>query len=257
MAIMLPLVSFLVIRYFSDKALEMPRRYIPDSVISQVRNGKEVEDTQWHKISDFKLTNQLGEAVSLDKYRNKIIIADFFFTHCPTICPPLTRNMKRLQESITNAQRVGDKTNRSVQFISFSIDPERDSVSRLKAWADRFQINPEQWDLLTGDKKTIYDLALRDMKLGVVDGQGLDTAFIHTDHFVLIDSSRNIRGYYHGLDSADLARLSTDLVLLTLEKSPNRKNGLASILKGTSLIFLIAALGIGLFLIIFKKKKHA
>ena len=257
MALMLPMVCFFIIRHFSDEALEMPGHFIPDSVSTIQKNGKQVEDTVWHTLSDFKLINQLGDTVTQEKYRNKIIIADFFFTHCPTICPPLTRNMKRLQESITNAQRVGDKTNHFVQFVSFSIDPERDSVSRLKAWADRFQINPEQWDLLTGDKKQIYDMALKDMKLAVVDGNGLDTGFIHTDHFVLIDSSRTIRGYYHGLDSADLAKLTRDLVLLTLEKNHHKKSAFAGTFKGLAIAFLITAIVVGLFLIMFKKKTNA
>ena len=243
-------------RQYSGTALEMPRHFLPDTVIENQTRGKNVTDTVWHQLGDFKLTNQLGETVTLEKYRNKIIIADFFFTHCPTICPPLTMNMKKLQESITNAKRVGEKTNHYVQFVSFSIDPERDSVPRLKAWADRFQINPAQWDLLTGDKKTIYDLALNDMKLAVIDGKGIDTSFIHTDHFVLIDSSRNIRGYYHGLDSADIRRLSRDIVLLTLEKNKNKKGVLADKLKLLAVVFLIAAMAVGVFLIMFKKKKN-
>lgn len=239
-----------------SSVLQMPKHYFPDSVITSEKRGKNITDTIWHQLSNFSLTNQLGETVTLDKYANKIIIADFFFTHCPTICPPLTMNMKRLQQSITNARRVGDKTNHNVQFVSFSIDPERDSVPRLKNWADRFQINPEQWDLLTGDKKTIYDLALNDMKLAVVDGKGIDTSFIHTDHFVLIDSSRNIRGYYHGLDSTDLAKLSRDLVLLTLEKNPNKKSVLANKVKLLAVVFLIAAMAVGVFLIVFKNNKN-
>lgn len=255
MALLLPLTCYFIIRHYSNSALEMPGRFLPDSISTVLKNGKYVNDTAWHRISNFKLTNQLGETVTLDKYKNKIIIADFFFTHCPTICPPLTKNMKRLQESITNAKRVGNNTNPFLQFISFSIDPERDSVERLKQWADRFQINPEQWDLLTGDKKTIYDLALNDMKLALVDGKGIDTSFIHTDHFVLIDSSLNIRGYYHGLDSASLAQLSKDAVLLTLEKDHHKKSALAGKLKMLAIVFLIAAIAVGLFLIVFKKKK--
>ncbi|MFV0604420.1 MAG: SCO family protein [Niabella sp.] len=256
LALMLPLTCYLIIRQYSDAALEMPQRFLPDSITTVQQRGKQVTDTSWHKLSNFTLTNQLGETVTLNKYSNKIIIANFFFTHCPTICPPLTLNMKALQQSITNSKRVGDKTNHSVQFLSFSIDPERDSVPKLKEWADRFQINPEQWDLLTGDKKTIYDLALNDMKLAVVDGGGIDTSFIHTDHFVLIDSSHNIRGYYHGLDSADIKKLSKDIILLTLEKNPNKTSALAGKLKLLAIVFLIAAMGVGIFLIIFKKNKH-
>lgn len=167
----------------------------------------------------------------------------------------MTVNMRRLQESIHNGQRVGDRTNRRIHFLSFSIDPERDSVPRLKYWADRFQINPEQWWLLSGDKKTIYDLAINEIKLGVVDGEGVDTSFIHSDRFVLIDSNRHVRGFYNGLDSASLAKLSGDIVLLTMEKDPGKKSFLAGKLQLIAIVVLIAILGVGLFLFIFKKKK--
>lgn len=255
-AIILPLSCYFIIKHFSEQAVVLPPRFFPDSVKTQKIDAKLVTDTFWHKIPDFKLTNQLGEPVTLDKYKGKIIIADFFFTHCPTICPPLTVNMKRLQGSITNSQKVGDRTNKDIQYISFSIDPERDSVPQLKAWADRFQINPEQWDLLTGDKKTIYDLALNDMKIGLVDGKGIDTSFIHTDHFVLIDTSKVIRGFYHGLDTASLGKLTRDIVLLTLEKNPNEKSALSGKLEFLAIVFLVAAVLVGLFLIVFKKKKN-
>lgn len=255
LAVLLPVTSYLIMAHYSDSAATMPPRYFPDSVVTSEQRGKIVTDTLWHKLSDFKLVNQLGDTVTLGAYQGKVIIANFFFTHCPTICPPLTMNMKKLQESITNAKRVGDRTNHNVQFISFSIDPERDSVPRLKQWADRFQINPGQWDLLTGDKKTIYDLALNDMKLAVVDGKGIDTSFIHTDHFVLIDSSRHMRGYYHGLDSVDIQKLSRDLVLLTLEKDKNKKSVIADSLSVMVIAFLIAMAAVGVFLIVFKKKK--
>lgn len=163
--------------------------------------------------------------------------------------------MKRLQESITNAQRVGDKTNQSIHFLSFSIDPERDSVERLKYWADRFQINPDQWWLLTGNKKTIYNLILNEMKVPVEDGEGVDTSFVHTDHFVLIDSNRYVRGYYHGLDSASLADISKDIVLLTLEKSPKEKSFLSGKLLLIGIVFLITIAGLGL-LLFFIRKNH-
>ena len=255
MAFLLPLTCYFIIRHYSDEAVSMPRHYMPDSVSTRLENGKQVTDTQWHKVPDFRLINQMGDTVSLSDYDGKIIIADFFFTHCPTICPALTTNMRTVMQAITNAQRVGDKTNQHIRYMSFSVDPERDSVAQLKKWADRFQINPEQWDLLTGDKKVIYDLAINDLKLALVDGKGIDTSFIHTDHFVLIDGKQNIRGYYHGLDSADLKRISRDAVLLTLEKDKSKKSGLP--VKLLSIVFLIAAVAVGLFMILFKKKKDA
>lgn len=254
LAILLPLVSYFIVKRKSEHAIVMPPHYLPDTVVTVTKKGKNVKDTVWHQVSDFALTNQENKPVSWDSLKGKIVIADFFFTRCPTICPGLTRNMKRLQGSITNAQRVGDKTNSQVHFLSFSIDPERDSVEQLKKWADRFQINPEQWWLLTGNKKMIYDLIIHEMKIPVDDGMGVDTNFMHTDHFVLIDSSRHVRGYYHGLDSASLAKLSEDLVLLTLEKGPNEKSFFAGKLQLIAVVVLVAIFGVGLLLYFLRKK---
>lgn len=254
LALLLPLASYFIVKRYGESAVTMPPHYFSDSVIVKTKNGKQYTDTIWHALKDFSLTNQLGKTVSWRDMTGKIVIADFFFTHCPTICPPLTRNMKRLQESITNAQRVGDRTNQSVHFLSFSIDPERDSVERLKYWADRFQINPDQWWLLTGDKKMIYDLIINEMKVPAEDGKGVDTSFVHTDHFVLIDSNRYVRGFYHGLDSSSLARLSEDIVLLTLEKSPNEKSFLTGKLELIAIVFLLTIIGLGLLLFFIRKK---
>lgn len=255
LAALLPLVSYFIVKRYSETAVVMPRHYFADSIVSSTSKGKQVTDTIWHTLSDIRLVNQLGDSVSLSDLHDKIIIADFFFTHCPTICPGMTMNMKRLQESIHNGQRVGDRTNKKVHFLSFSIDPERDSVERLKYWADRFQVDPEQWWLLSGDKKTIYDFAINEIKLGTVDGYGVDTSFIHSDKFVLIDSSRHVRGFYDGLDSTDLADLSNDLILLTMEKNPGKKSFLAGKLQLIAVVMLLAIIGVGLFLYIFQKRK--
>ncbi|HEY6064377.1 MAG TPA: SCO family protein [Chitinophagaceae bacterium] len=254
LAILLPLVSYFIVKNKSEHVIIMPRHYLPDTVVTLTKKGKHVTDTVWHRLADFSLTNQENKPVSWDSLKGKIVIADFFFTRCPTICPGLTKNMKRLAESVNNGKRVGDRTNEMVHFLSFSIDPERDSVERLKNWADRFQINPEQWWLLTGNKKMIYDLIINEMKIPVDDGQGVDTNFMHTDHFVLIDSSRHVRGYYHGLDSASLAALSEDLVLLTLEKDPKEKSFFAGKLQLIAIVFLIAIFGVGLLFYFLRKK---
>jgi protein SCO1/2 len=254
LAMLLPLTAYFIVKRKSETAVSMPRHYLPDSVVATTKKGKRVNDTVWHKVGDFSLTNQEGKPVTWDSLKGKIIIADFFFTHCPTICPGLTQNMKRLAESIHNGQRVGDRTNKKVHFLSLSIDPERDSVERLKYWADRFQINPEQWWLLTGDKKMIYDLVIEEMKVGLVDGQGVDTNFIHSDRFVLIDSNRHVRGYYSGLDPEALKRLSNDLVLLTMEKDPKSKSFFDGKLQLLAVVFLLAIMGLGLFLFFIQKK---
>lgn len=213
-----------------------------------------MQDTVWHKVRNFNLINQEGKSITLDSLKGKIIIADFFFTRCPTICPGMTMNMKRMAESIHNGKRVGDKTNKLVHFLSLSVDPERDSVQNLKNWANRFQINPEKWWLLTGDKKTIYDFALNEVKLGLIDGEGVDTNFVHSDKFILIDSNRHVRGYYDGLDSISLTRLSADLVMLTMEKDPNKKSFLAGKLQLIAVVFLMAIFGVGLLMFLLRQK---
>lgn len=267
-ALILPLVGYFIVKKFSDEATVLPGKFFPDSVSVRIENGKRMEDTVWHKIPDFTFVNQLGDSVSLNRMRmtdangmitdnseGKIVVASFFFTHCPTICPTLTANMKKLQIGITSGKRVGNQTADFVQYISFTVDPARDSVPQLKKWADRFQVDPENWWLLTGEKKKIYDLARDDFKLALVDGEGVDTAFIHTSRFVLIDKHRYVRGYYDGLDTTDLARLSEDIIFLSLEKDKTKKSFLAGKLELLAVVFLLALVGLGLFLWLLKRKK--
>ena len=254
LALLLPLVAYFIVKQKSERDVKMPRHYLPDTVVTVTKKGKRVDDTVWHKVKNLTLTNQEGKTVTFDSLKGKIIIADFFFTRCPTICPAMTMNMKRMAESIHNGKRVGDKTNKLVHFVSLSVDSERDSVPQLKKWADRFQINPETWWLLTGDKKEIYDFALNEVKLGLIDGEGVDTNFVHSDKFVLIDSNRHVRGYYDGLDSVSLSHLSADLVMLTMEKDPNKKSFFAGKLQLIAVVFLLAIFGVGLLLFLLRQK---
>lgn len=254
-ALLLPLGGYFIFKAFTEKAVHMPRHYIFDSVTTKTVDGKQIIDTVWHKVPDFTFTNQLGNKVGWNEIGEKIVVADFFFTNCPTICPRMTMNMKSLQDGITNAQRVGSREADFIHFLSLSVDPERDSVERLKNWADRFQINPSNWWLLTGPKKEIYDLSIEHMKLGLVDGKGIDTGFFHTDYMVLIDKRRNIRGYYHGLDSSAVSRLSRDIVLLALEKDPARKKFFDGKLELIAVVFLLAIVGVGVLLLLLKKDK--
>ena len=239
----------------SRDAIMLPRHYFPDSVYQTTKRGKKVTDTSWHRLAGFTLQNQLGDTVGWEDLQDKIIVADFFFTRCPTICPGMTQNMKRLAETIHNGKRVGDRTNRAVHFLSFSIDSERDSLPRLQYWANRFQINPETWWLLTGEKKQIYSLAIDEMKLGLVDGENVDSNFVHSSKFVLIDVNRQVRGYYNGLDPEELSQLQRDIILLTMEKNPNRRSFFEGKLVVMAVSFLLAILGVFLLLTLLKKNK--
>ena len=213
LAILLPMTGYLLVKHFGKDAVHMPPRWFYDSVAVKEKNGKKTEDTIWHRISNMEFTNQLGKKVSLDDLHGKILVVDYFFTSCPSICPGLARNMKRLQDSYIKNDSI-------VQFLSISIDPERDSVPRLRAFADRFHANHDSWWFLTGDKKKTYDLAIKEMKANVADVNA-DTAFPHTYNFFLLDTNRVVRGWYNGFDTVKLAQLARDIPTLMLERDKN------------------------------------
>lgn len=226
-AVIIPVLCYYIVKWTSEENVILPRKYYVDTIITKTVNGKTTDDTVWHKTANITLLNQLGDSVSLYDIENKVIVADFFFTRCPSICPTLTRNMAKLQQSFSHykeGRKVIDSS--IVRFISFSVDPERDSVKQLKNYADRFGVDHDNWWMLTGNKKTIYDFAFNELKLGLVDGEGVDTAFIHTPKFVLLDRDKIVRGYYDGLDTTSLSKLARDIGLLMLEKDKTKKRNL-------------------------------
>ena len=262
LAVGLAVGAFFVMRFFPP--VHMPRRLFYDSVVTVTKNGKQVTDTIWTRVPDFTMVNQLGDTVSMKDLEGKIIVADFFFTRCPSICPQMTKNMKMLQQSIRSNDKVGNREANFIQFISFSVDPERDSVAELKKYADRFQVDPQNWWLLTGDKKEIYNIALKGMSLGITEGT-IDTSFIHPTHFVLIDKSRVVRArkdnlgnvdLYNGRDSVDLKNLAEDVIFLSVEKDPNKKSKLSGKLEIIAVVFGLVILGLILLFTFLKKEKR-
>ena len=214
-AIIFPLAGYFIVKHYGEAAVQMPRKYFYDSVVTSNNNGKIVTDTIWHKISNMTFTNQLGKKVRLNDLNGKILVIDFFFSRCPSICPSMAKSMKRLQNSYTNSN------DSIVQFISVSIDPEHDSVPQLRKYANKYTSNHDSWWFVTGDKKEIYDFALHEMKANIAD-VNVDTAFIHTENFFLLDKNRVIRGWYNGLDTLRQATLVRDIPMLMLEKTKKR-----------------------------------
>jgi protein SCO1 len=254
-AVLIPLVSYLLVKNASDNAIAMPKRYFFDSVSTRMQDGKQIEDTFWHSVSPISLTNQLGATVSLDQLKGKVIVLDFFFTHCPSICPTLTHNMKQLQDALKVDESRKRADSSFVQFLSFSVDPERDSAPALKKYGDRFGVNPDLWWLLTGPKKSIYDFALNELKLGLVDGEGVDSNFIHTQKMTLLDKDHLVRGYYDGLDSASLSKLAKDIVFIMLEKDRHKKSEILSEILDIWPIFLLVIIAVIVF-VVFNKKSE-
>lgn len=219
LVVIIPVLTYLFVSDLSRDAIKMPRRYFYDSVVVKTEKGRKVDDTIWHKVKPFKLKNQFGKEVSLSDLGGKVILVDFFFTSCPSICPKLTNNMKKLQTAFK-------KTDSLVRFVSITIDPVRDSVVKLKAYGDKFGIDHDTWWMLTGDRKEIYDIALNEFKASIAAEGNIDTGFIHTQNLFILDRELVVRGWYNGLDSSNLDKLIKDVVLLNMERDKKKKRNL-------------------------------
>ena len=187
------------------KPVERLPIYQPASVNSELVDTTIVHKINYHKISDFSLTNQNGETVTQSKYDNKIYVADFFFTTCQSICPIMTKNMKDIQDKLIKDSEV--------LLLSHTVFPEIDSVEVLKKYAVENQVIDSKWDLVTGDKKEIYDLA-RKSYLAAKDNSFGEYEMIHTENFVLIDKKKQIRGFYDGTNTEEIDRLYKDIKIL-------------------------------------------
>jgi len=165
--------------------------------------------TKNHTIADFRLVNQNGEIITNKNYKNKIYIADFFFTRCQSICIPMAYNMAELQEYY--------KTDDDVKFLSHSVTPKMDSVSVLKAYAEKKGVIDGKWNVTTGSKKHIYELARKSYMVVQESGDGGENDFIHTENFVLVDKEGRIRGYYDGTDREAMEKLKADVTILKEE----------------------------------------
>ena len=179
--------------------------YSPNMVSTELVDQSIQYVKKYHKISDFSLTNQNGETISEQFYDNKIYVADFFFTTCPTICPIMTENMFYIQEKTINEE---------ILLASFSVTPKIDSVAQLKKYAIEKGVDNKKWNLLTGDKKKIYELARKSYLVAKEDGDGGKYDMIHTENFVLIDKERRIRGFYDGTNIEEIDKLLDDIKIL-------------------------------------------
>ena len=165
---------------------------------------------KYHRIDDFSMTNQNKENITHLDYDDHIYVADFFFTTCPSICPMMTENMVYLQSLLNDLPEI--------KLLSFSVTPAIDTPEVLKAYAQQKGVNDSQWNLLTGDKKEIYNLARRSYLVVQEDGNGDEHDMIHTENFVLIDRQRRIRGYYDGTQREAMDQIRADIDILLQEK---------------------------------------
>lgn len=180
--------------------------YQPNMIDPELVDSTVVEVRKYHTIGDFQLINQNGDTITAADYEDKIYIADFFFTTCQDICPIMTDHMLQLQEAL--------KDNDDVLLLSHTVIPAVDDVPRLKEYAIEKGVNDQKWNLVTGDKQHIYDLARKHYLAAKSQGDGGPFDMIHTENFVLVDKKKRIRGFYDGTDPDSIEDLLHDLEVL-------------------------------------------
>lgn len=194
--------------YTIDEGKVLPV-YQPNDVTAELVDTTVQHVKKYHKIADFSLTNQNGQTVTQEDYKNKIYVADFFFTTCQTICPIMTDHMVKIQEKVKNDPNI--------MLLSHSVTPKIDTVAQLKKYALEKGVNDKKWNLVTGNKKEIYDLA-RKSYLAAKDTPYNEYDLIHTENFVLVDKKKRIRGFYDGTDPEAIEELMDDIEILEKEK---------------------------------------
>lgn len=183
--------------------------YQPNMVTSELVDSTMQEVRKYHTISDFELYNQNGDTITQEFYKDKIYIADFFFTTCQTICPIMTDHMLKIQKRL--------KDDPEVLLLSHTVIPNADSVPQLKKYAVEKGVDDKKWNLVTGDKKQIYDLARKSYLAAKSQGDAGPFDMIHTENFVLVDKKKRIRGFYDGTDPEAIEELMHDIEVLKKE----------------------------------------
>jgi protein SCO1/2 len=168
---------------------------------------------QGHTIGDFSFQNQDNKTISQKDVKGKIVVVEYFFTTCKSICPIMNEQMQRVQKAI--------KGNTNVKILSFTVDPDVDSVEQLKRYANSHNAVRGQWHFLTGKKEDLYALARKSffvLKPAEAANQGdVGSDFIHTNNFVLVDQKKRIRGYYDGTSEKEVTQLISDIDILLAE----------------------------------------
>lgn len=209
----IPAFVFIFLKVFGENKFDLPH-YFPELDASgevKVVNG----DTTFITVPNFTLTDQSDEKVEFNK--DKITVVSFFFSRCGTICPITNKNLLRVAETF--------KSNYSIDILTLTVDPVYDTPEILKKYANELGSSYKNWRFLTGDKKYIYDLAIKGLKLPVSDASDydknivdIDQTFIHSDKLLLIDTKGNIRGIYEGTNKSDIERLVVEIKVLLKNK---------------------------------------
>ncbi|TAE21751.1 MAG: SCO family protein [Cytophagales bacterium] len=185
----------------------LPYYNTPDFTPVWVNDARSLDQTITHRIADFRFTDQTGQSVTQETVAGRVHVANFFFTACPSICPKMTNLLRAVQDTFERDNRV--------VLLSYSVTPWLDSVPRLRQYAQQKGVRATQWHLLTGERGKLYDLARRSYFAEEAIGFTRDsTEFLHTEHLILVDQNRRIRGVYNGTMPLEIDKLIGDIRVL-------------------------------------------
>ncbi len=184
---------------------------------SLAANGK---DTIYHTIPAFSLIDQDGKPFGDKDLNNKIYVANFFFTSCPTICPKMQTLMKKIQDT-DDFKKLND-----FKLVSFTVDPDNDTPEKLKEFSSLIKAEKNRWYFLTGNRDSIYDLAYKGFMVNAMEDKKADGGFLHSDIMLLIDKEKRVRGIYEGTSYKDVKRLIDEAKVLVAQYNSARKENM-------------------------------
>ncbi len=213
--LLVPIFLYFFLRMFGSNHYAL-RTYFPvineDTEEPLIQNG----DTVFQKIPDFKLTSQLNRSVSQKDLNGSVYVANFFFASCRDVCKKMTTQLTRVQAAFPN--------NPEVKLVSYTVDPERDTVATLQQYANMYGANAKQWYFLTGPKADIYNLAQEGYKLSAMQAPSITPDFIHSEKLILVDKDKQVRGIYDGTSTEEVDRLIVEIKVLLQEQPKNGIN---------------------------------
>ena len=200
------LIAVLLFAYFFRKSDSKPVYILP---VYGPQTNKLTKSAIQHRVPDFSFTDQDGKQVTQREIENKIVVVDYFFTTCQSICPIMSTQMERVAKTFS----IDDE----ILILSHTVNPETDSVQVLKQYAKLHSADSKKWKFLTGNKADLYAMARKGYLLNAEEGDGGEDDFIHTQNFALVDKQKRIRGFYDGTDSVEVSRLINDILILKQE----------------------------------------
>ncbi len=253
---LLPVMSYIVVKNYTDDNVKMPQRFFYDGILRDTVDGKVKVEKIWHKVKNLKMVNQFGDTVELDDLKGKVLLVNFFFTSCPTICPVLTTNLRKVQRTI--------ERDSSMHIVSITMDPKRDSTQALFKYANQYGVKHDNWWMCRLVEDSL-DQVMRNEFKAIQPTDDSHGGINHTADVFLLDRNRvmrvrdtsmmvteehpQIERYYNGMDTTDMFYLLNDAGLVKMERTVRNKPPFNILIASIGLMTIV-----GLYILYTRKK---